>query len=110
MKRKCKISTGKETVEHIGRWKDTALRLEGEAVWELSRLFLTDYGINVKGLPHTDFELYPENESSASHRRRCDRCYLALLGLRRGGREVSRNGRVRYGGLDGSRSPRQPFR
>lgn len=31
-----------------GHWKDTAIRLEGEAVWELTKLFLVDFGINVK--------------------------------------------------------------
>ena len=47
-------------IERFGHWKDTALRLEGEAVWELTRLFLTDYGINVKKLPETELELYPK--------------------------------------------------
>lgn len=47
-----------ETVR-FGHWKDTALRLEGEAVWELTRLFLNDYGINTKKLPDTNRELYP---------------------------------------------------
>jgi cardiolipin synthase len=50
-------------IERFGHWKDTALRLEGEAVWELTRLFLTDYGINVKTLPETKFELYPKQSS-----------------------------------------------
>ncbi len=48
--------------ERFGHWKDSALRLEGEAVWELTRLFLTDYGINVKNLSETKFELYPKCE------------------------------------------------
>lgn len=47
-------------IERFGHWKDTALRLEGEAVWELTRLFLADYGINVKKLPEIKFELYPK--------------------------------------------------
>jgi cardiolipin synthase len=46
--------------ERFGHWKDTAIRLEGEAVWELTRLFLTDYGINVKKLPEIACELYPK--------------------------------------------------
>ena len=46
--------------QRFGHWKDTAIRLEGEAVWELTRLFLTDYGINVKTLPDTQLELYPK--------------------------------------------------
>ena len=47
-------------VERFGHWKDTALRLEGEAVWELTRLFLMDCGINVKKLSEMKFELYPK--------------------------------------------------
>ena len=47
-------------VERFGHWKDTGLRLEGEAVWELTRLFLIDYGINVKSLDKIEHELYPK--------------------------------------------------
>lgn len=43
-----------------GHWKDTAIRLEGEAVWELTRLFIVDYGINVRKLPELKHELFPE--------------------------------------------------
>ena len=50
-------------INRFGHWKDTAIRLEGEAVWELTRLFLTDYGINVKRLPSLDFELYPKQQT-----------------------------------------------
>ncbi len=46
-------------VTKFGHWKDTALRLEGEAVWELTKLFLVDFGINVKKLPVPKHELYP---------------------------------------------------
>ncbi len=46
-------------VVRFGHWKDTAIRLQGEAVWELTRLFLTDYGMNTKHLPENGFELYP---------------------------------------------------
>jgi len=35
-------------IERFGYWKDAGLRLCGEAVQELTRLFLVDYGINVK--------------------------------------------------------------
>lgn len=38
-------------IERHGHWKDVGLRLEGEAVKELTKLFLIDYGINVKQLP-----------------------------------------------------------
>ena len=47
-------------IERFGHWKDTAVRLEGEAVWELTRLFLTDYGINTKKVPEIKCELYPK--------------------------------------------------
>ena len=47
-----------EILKH-GHWKDTAIRLEGEAVWELTKLFLVDFGINVKKMPKTTKELYP---------------------------------------------------
>lgn len=46
-------------IVRFGHWKDTGVRLEGEAVWELTRLFLGDYGINVKKLPEDKYELYP---------------------------------------------------
>jgi len=49
-------------VKRFGHWKDTGLRLEGEAVWELTRLFLRDYGINVRKLPENTVELYPKQE------------------------------------------------
>lgn len=52
-----------ETVKY-GHWKDTALRLEGEAVWELTRLFLIDYGINVKSMPKIGSELFPTQSIS----------------------------------------------
>lgn len=43
----------------FGHWKDTAIRLEGEAVWELTKLFLVDYGINVRKMPMVRNDLYP---------------------------------------------------
>ena len=46
-------------IVRFGHWKDTAIRLEGEAVRELTRLFLSDYGINTKTLPEDTLELYP---------------------------------------------------
>ena len=49
-------------VIRFGHWKDTGIRLEGEAVWELMRLFLSDYGINVKALPKEKCELYPASD------------------------------------------------
>ena len=35
-------------IEKFGHWKDIGLRLQGEAVNELTRLFLIDYGLNDK--------------------------------------------------------------
>ncbi len=48
-------------VERFGHWKDTAIRLEGEAVWELTKLFVVDFGINAKKLPFTRADLYPSH-------------------------------------------------
>ncbi len=47
-----------ETVKY-GHWKDTAIRLEGAAVWELTKLFLVDFGINVQKTPIIRDDLYP---------------------------------------------------
>lgn len=49
-------------VERFGHWKDTGLRLEGEAVWELTKLFLVDYGINVRKPPEASVNLYPSQQ------------------------------------------------
>lgn len=46
-------------VEKFGHWKDIGVRLEGEAVWELTKLFLVDFGINEKEVLVTGSELYP---------------------------------------------------
>lgn len=46
-------------VEKFGQWKDTAIRLEGEAVWELTKLFLEDFGINVRKIPPKREDWYP---------------------------------------------------
>lgn len=45
--------------ERFGHWKDVGLRLEGEAVYELTHLFLVDYGISVKKLPESTAQHYP---------------------------------------------------
>lgn len=47
-----------ETVKY-GHWKDVGLRLEGEAVRELTRLFLTDYWINVKAGKDSKTDYFP---------------------------------------------------
>ncbi len=51
--------------ERFGHWKDTAVRIEGEAVYELSRLFLSDFGINAKQIPERPEGLYPKTEAKA---------------------------------------------
>lgn len=50
-------------VVRFGHWKDTGIRLEGEAVWELTRLFCCDYGMNVKALPKDEHQLYPNSDT-----------------------------------------------
>ncbi len=45
--------------QRFGHWKDTAIRLEGEGVRELTRLFLIDYGINCKDFPALSYDPYP---------------------------------------------------
>lgn len=49
-------------IERYGHWKDIGLRLEGQAAWELTHLFMVDYGLNVKAFPEVKVELYPETE------------------------------------------------
>lgn len=46
-------------IVRFGHWKDTAIRMEGEAVWELTKLFLVDFGINVRKMPKVRADLYP---------------------------------------------------
>ncbi|MDE7167978.1 MAG: cardiolipin synthase [Clostridia bacterium] len=48
-------------IERHGHWKDVGLRLQGEAVNELTRLFLIDYGLNDKKA-EDDFADYYGNE------------------------------------------------
>ncbi|MBQ7308413.1 MAG: cardiolipin synthase [Clostridia bacterium] len=44
--------------DRLGHWKDTGIRLEGLAVNELTKLFLTDFYINVKNKKKIDFQKY----------------------------------------------------
>ena len=62
------INLADEYINHIdryGHWKDVGIRLEGEGVKELTKLFLIDYGLNVKNLPPRRHD-YFENHSVAS--------------------------------------------
>ena len=47
----------------FGHWKDTAIRLRGEAVWEMTQLFLFSFGLNSKKLPEAPGGCYPKDES-----------------------------------------------
>ncbi len=47
-------------VKRFGHWKDRGVRLEGEAVWELTRLFLVDFGISVRRSPAPVEGAFPE--------------------------------------------------
>ena len=47
-----------------GHWKDIGLRLEGDAVKELTKLFLLDYGLNVRKEPQIRQDYFPPCESS----------------------------------------------
>lgn len=47
----------------FGHWKDSGIRLEGDAVKELTRLFLIDFGINSKKMPEIRSELFPRGKS-----------------------------------------------
>jgi cardiolipin synthase len=46
-------------VERHGHWKDGGIRIEGEAVWELTDLFLFDFGTSAKGGWKSENELFP---------------------------------------------------
>ena len=48
-------------IEKFGFWKDVAMRIEGKAVWELTRIFLTDFGMSVSRLPEARHNYYPDN-------------------------------------------------
>lgn len=53
-------------VQKHGHWKDVGIRIEGNAVWELTKLFLIDYGINVKKFPEINKNLFPKSNIEES--------------------------------------------
>lgn len=53
-------------VERFGVWKDVGIRLEGEAVVQLTSIFLEDYELNVK-TPVADFTPYFESSTSVEN-------------------------------------------
>jgi len=48
----------------FGHWKDNGIRLEGQAVWELTKLFLIDYGINVKDVTESGEKYFPQTQTA----------------------------------------------
>lgn len=53
-------------IVRFGHWKDTGVRLEGEAVKELTKLFLLDYGLNVRKEPEVLFDYFPDRKAEAA--------------------------------------------
>jgi cardiolipin synthase len=49
-----------------GHFKDGGVRIEGESVWELTKLFLIDYGMNAKNPPFISNENFPQNKVDGS--------------------------------------------
>lgn len=47
----------------FGHWKDIGVRLEGDAVKELTKLFLVDYGMNSRKAPGISNAYFPESPS-----------------------------------------------
>ena len=50
----------------FGHWKDTAIRIDGDAVRELTFLFLASFGLNSKRLPELPNEAYPAYECESA--------------------------------------------
>ena len=46
-------------VKH-GHWKDVGLRMEGEAVMELTKLFQIDFGLNFRNAPASGVDCFPK--------------------------------------------------
>lgn len=53
-------------VEKFGHWKDIGIRLEGDAVKELTKLFWIDYGLNVRKQPEITRAYFPETPETGS--------------------------------------------
>lgn len=49
--------------ERFGHWKDVGIRIEGEAVWEMTALFLCNFGLNTRKMPDRPSDCYPECKS-----------------------------------------------
>lgn len=55
-------------IQKFGHWKDIGIRLEGEGVYELTKLFLIDYGININKTAENLLEevLFPKTDISSN--------------------------------------------
>lgn len=53
-------------IKRFGHWKDVGIRLEGKAVREFTKLFLIDFGINIKTPLNVPDNLYPNIDVSAN--------------------------------------------
>ena len=53
-------------VERFGYWKDCGVRIYGEAVWEFTKLFLVDFGINTKSLMAVPENCFPKVNVNSS--------------------------------------------
>ncbi len=49
-------------INRFGHWKDVGVRLEGDAVKELTKLFMIDFGLNVKEIVEERNNRYPKIE------------------------------------------------
>lgn len=54
-------------VNRFGHWKDTGIKLEGEAVNELTKLFFMDYSLNLKKELDIDFSKYYSSLSNINN-------------------------------------------
>lgn len=60
------INIGDEYINKLnrfGHWKDTGIRIEGDAVKEFTKLFMIDYGLNVKEIVEERNNRYPDIET-----------------------------------------------
>ena len=53
-------------IQRFGHWKDVGIKLEGEAVYEFTKLFLIDFGINLKKEFSIPQNLYPKSNIKES--------------------------------------------
>lgn len=54
--------------ERFGYWKDAGIRIEGEGVKEFTKLFMIDYGLNVKQITEERNDRYPKTQKNENVR------------------------------------------